>query len=381
MFGFFRRWRARARANTALRERLFGELSAAVCQPRTADPDIPVATSFNLGTWWKGWVDGLPFALHGEVRRGTYEGSLFVGPYDWDAGAHFRRRTPGGPFELVDQHIPPKPDLGVRTPELLQLLARLSPTMQSISFGAKAVANTRYGPATETDLVHDLKICAQLSVALAARRDPPLVVAVERGDLAETTRLLESGVPADSCGPLPHRFNSIDIAHWKLPLFLAAEAGRADLVERLLAAGADTRRGLWPLFMALHRRDARIVSLLATSVARNSDSYNLEWRQWTARWGEVRALDLSARLGDLASALALLDAGADPDPDRGFLATESPWRNATGPEKKAIRNAIEAARRRRRAADGRLTIAEGNVAAGALSDAAPEGALSSAKKS
>jgi ankyrin repeat protein/ketosteroid isomerase-like protein len=98
-----------------------------------------------------------------------------------------------------------------------------------------------------------------------AARGARLLAAVSTGDLAETRRLLDSGVPVDARFPVLNGFND---AH--TPLLVASRDGHTEIVRALLDAGADVNAteptfGAVPLHKAVYNGHADITRLLVAA--------------------------------------------------------------------------------------------------------------------
>jgi ankyrin repeat protein len=127
--------------------------------------------------------------------------------------------------------------------------------------------------------------------------ESPLAAAAARGDLAAVRKLLDAGTKDVNT---PDR-DGTPALHW------VVRRGDADLVARLLAAGADVdaanREGVTPLQVAIGEGDAKIARRLLEAGA---DASKLDAA------GEP-PLMLAARVGEPAVARALLDHGAAVD--------------------------------------------------------------------
>lgn len=137
----------------------------------------------------------------------------------------------------------------------------------------------------------------------------PLLMAASTGDVEIVRRLLDAG--ADPNGGAPDR---------ERPLMRAAWVGGVPVVEALLDAGADPN-GLEParrqtaLMWAVAERHPAVVQVL---VDRGADVHAATVSHLTGRAATrdvigYTPLLFAARVGDLASARILLDAGADPN--------------------------------------------------------------------
>ena len=145
----------------------------------------------------------------------------------------------------------------------------------------------------------------------------PLWAAVENGSAAMVRRLLATG--ADPDAPL---------LSGETPLMTAARVGAADVARQLLEAGADTAaaagRGQTALMWAVAQRHPAVVEALLShgaAVDARSDVWTEVVKTTPEPWnpeyvaeipqGGYTPLLFAARVGDLASARLLVDAGAD----------------------------------------------------------------------
>ncbi len=145
-----------------------------------------------------------------------------------------------------------------------------------------------------------------------------LWTASENGSAAAVERLLEAGADPDRA-----------LLSGETPLMVAARSGAADVVGLLLAAGADTEaratRGQTALMWAVAQRHPEVVQALVEGSA-DLHARSDVWSQMMAvpphgqpeynreiPHGGNTALMFAARVGDLASARRLLEAGANPD--------------------------------------------------------------------
>jgi len=145
----------------------------------------------------------------------------------------------------------------------------------------------------------------------AATRVPPsgLVFAAQRGDLAEVTRMLESGQDANQADPGTQR----TALHW------AAKNGKIEIVEALLAKGASIkatdRTGRTPLALAAEGGSVESLRRLLKegSDINARDQLNGTPIQWAAALGSPEAVQF------------LLDSGADPNIADGNGMTPLIW--------------------------------------------------------
>ena len=145
----------------------------------------------------------------------------------------------------------------------------------------------------------------------------PLWLASQNGDARLVARLLAAGADAN-----------VTLKMGETPLMSAARSGDVDTVELLLAAGVDVdaaerERGQTALMWAAAQSHAEIVRVLAAAGA-DLDARSRVWHQLENTAGNTNpignfrmahggstALLFAARNGDVATARALLDAGAD----------------------------------------------------------------------
>ena len=147
----------------------------------------------------------------------------------------------------------------------------------------------------------------------------PLWLAAKNGDAPIVERLLDAGADPD-----------VTLRMGETPLMSAARSGSLAVVEMLLDRGADVNaaereRGQTALMWAAAQRHADVVRLLAERGA-DLHARTRVWEQlentagntntsgnFRMRHGGSTALLFAARTGDLATARALVEAGADVD--------------------------------------------------------------------
>jgi ankyrin repeat protein len=142
-----------------------------------------------------------------------------------------------------------------------------------------------------------LALLALLPAGCRYQPDTPLCVAANSGDVALVRAALARGLdPNEKDG------RGIGALHW------AARGGSVDVIEVLVAAGADVDLrdrdgdGWTPLLHAVHKRQpAAVLTLLEAGAAPD-----------LARDGGMTALIMAAGYGDAEIVAALLDHGADP---------------------------------------------------------------------
>ncbi len=150
----------------------------------------------------------------------------------------------------------------------------------------------------------------------------PIALACENGSAPVVERLLKAGVSANTTGPLG-----------ETALHLCARTGKADAVRILLTNGArvdtiENWRGQTPLMWAAAEGNVDAMRMLIEAGADvNARSSIIVWERQRSeeprdKWlppGGLTPLLFASRDGKVASARALLDAGADinlVDPDR-----------------------------------------------------------------
>jgi ankyrin repeat protein len=150
----------------------------------------------------------------------------------------------------------------------------------------------------------------------------PIALACENGSAPVVERLLKAGVSANTTGPLG-----------ETALHLCARTGKADAVRMLLTNGArvdtiENWRGQTPLMWAAAEGNVDAMRMLIEAGADvNARSSIIVWERQRSeeprdKWlppGGLTPLLFASRDGKVASARALLDAGADinlVDPDR-----------------------------------------------------------------
>jgi hypothetical protein len=172
-------------------------------------------------------------------------------------------------------------------------------------------------------------LAALAAPAAAGPQEDALLKAVRAGDVAAVKQLLESGVPADT----KYRYD-------RTALSFAADRGNREIVELLLAKGADvnakdTFYGMPPLVAALQAGHVEIVKLLlakgaepALSVLSTAiEKENAALASVAAASGKVPAehlsgaLSLAERDGKKELAAALRSAGVQPLAATGFTMT------------------------------------------------------------
>ncbi len=352
-------------------------------RPRRKDPEIPYTGCFWSGRWWKGYVEGIPFAVHPvEFRRGGIRGQLFLGAFDYDWNTGFFRDGEGAPLVHDDGLTPRPPHPELECAAVHDAVPRLSPAVRHIAFGHRGIAVSKYGPASLETFRSDLDLLAGVVKALQSRTDPPLVAAVERGDVDRAQRLLGAGEDPNRVGPFQHTHRAFGRTGFKAPLHLAADAGNTAMVRALLDAGARLEDVPLALAFAIEHGHLDTARLLATRIARQMEFHrSLDCVLWLAPppLDETNALDLASRKGNLEMVRMLLEAGASPSAAPRFRGIAypnlDPWRSAAGPDRQAIREAITVARVGR-SPEGGLSLATTSGAAGALSPPAADGALS-----
>jgi ankyrin repeat protein len=144
-----------------------------------------------------------------------------------------------------------------------------------------------------------------------ARRAAALVTAADAGDAEEMRRRLEAGAAVDERSPVTGRVDDDYTA-----LGIAASDGRVDLVEKLLAAGADPREpnglmGGTALHEAAYFGHADVIAAIAASGNRPERlPAELDTR---GAYNGLTALHDAVWHGHEAAARALVEAGARTD--------------------------------------------------------------------
>ena len=145
----------------------------------------------------------------------------------------------------------------------------------------------------------------------------PLWAAAENGSAAMARRLLDAGADPDAV-----------LLSGETPLMTASRVGAADVARQLLEAGADVTvtgaRGQTALMWAVAQRHPAVVEALlahGAAVGARSDVWTEVVKTTREPWnpeyvreipqGGYSPLLFAARVGDLASAKLLVDAGAD----------------------------------------------------------------------
>ncbi|KAH7150140.1 ankyrin repeat-containing domain protein [Dactylonectria estremocensis] len=134
----------------------------------------------------------------------------------------------------------------------------------------------------------------------------PLILSSERGDLAMVRSLLSAGAPVNVTGKhMPWRVSFED--EYASPLTIAIHTKHADVVEFLLASGANVdktvNKGCSALMLAARHGDRHVVRLL---IEKNANINYTSPQNWNA-------LVLAAEEGHIDIVQDLLSAGAKPD--------------------------------------------------------------------
>jgi len=199
--------------------------------------------------WWQGKADGRMIGfLDG--------GMIWVGESGDETLGVFERSAPGGPFVARDPTVreigAPGRKSPVEDPAAARLASQLSTNVRSLSVLADAVEAAVAWETYSADLIiSDVRVLASLKGRLE-ELDPPLVRAVMRGH--ETAALAMIKTTADLEAQTIGRLNAMTAA---------AEAGSADLIKALLAAGAlaQPKHG-FPLHSAARAGRAEIAEAL-----------------------------------------------------------------------------------------------------------------------
>lgn len=187
--------------------------------------------------------------------------------------------------------------------------------------------------------------------AVFSARAEPLLESIKAGDTVAVRRLLEDG----AFDPNLAEADGTTMLHY------AVEHDDADLVGRLLDAGADAdarnRYGVGPLHIAALNGNAGIVSLL---LAHGIDPD-------TALPEDETALMTAARAGDVATLDALVGAGADVNAREGWRGQTALMWAAAENNAAAIRRLLDAgAERDATSQDGEFTALKFAVRGGAI---------------
>jgi hypothetical protein len=203
---------------------------------------VPMFSIDGPADWWEGALEGRTVGL-------LEAGRLWVGGVDEEAIFVFRREGSGfvGSDLTENENSPILKDAA-----LLESLGSLSASVAAVGVYGDAVDAAFDWKKTKADaLLADLGLLVRIK-SRAETFDPPLVRAVMRGDFAEAKRLLDGkpDLEAMTLGCL----NAVTAA---------AQAGRADILKELLAAGAKAMPEFgFPLHRAARKGHIECVRVL-----------------------------------------------------------------------------------------------------------------------
>jgi ankyrin repeat protein len=311
---------------------------------RRSERTPPYADCYNIPKHWlEGEVRGHVVTFWGKYRKGGFTGEIMVGHFEawwnhtvsWCDGTVDRSSTPGC-WECRLEAVQRLGELLLDNPEFERL---------GVSFTG---LNLRAKQAHAAFLHELLALCAAAVDALAARTDPPLLQAVEAGDLERARDLLEAGADPDEYGCDAHQYwDDRRGLQLKRPITTAVMRDDGPMVRILLAHGADvTTNPNLTVYVALENEKNQALAALFEG--------GLEPSPGGLPFDRGYPLQFAASKGNLEAVGILLEAGADPDDKVGFLSARQ---MASGPHKDQIRRLLDGVEADRDQIRGRLALA------------------------
>lgn len=359
----WREWR-RLRKDFGLRRRTW--------ESRT-EQTPPYAGCYNSPKGWReGRIRGHAITFWPVLRRSKYSGEMMVGAFNfyWNYNAYWRNAPQSNDiFEIIggwwkkcvlkkvefppEFHIEgPKGHPEARLPSVMNMieLMREHPEVDHLGVCFKGV-HIRFKKAAIPVVREAAELGAGIVDELLKRETPPLLLAVEAGDIILAGKLLDEGADPEEYGPdLFNFFPDGNGENRKTPLLTAVFQDDPALIELLISRGANMETS------------ASFIARVALENERNKALAALYKGGFgTPPWGlgqpHGMPLQFAASKGNVEAVRILLEAGEDPA-KKGEGEPKPARKLASGPHKEEIIRLLNEAVQERQAAQGQLSITE-----------------------